>query len=270
MQYQFAEINGTQIHYDDQGAGTAVVFIHAGIANLGMWDEQMAAFTERHRVVRYDMRGWGQTANPPGSFSDHDDLRQLLDQLGIEQAAVVGCSIGGQTAVEFAVTHPERVSKLVLVCSGLGGYQYPDLLPDDPLMNLFQAAEEAANRGDLDTAAELETHLWFDGLNRQPAQVAPDKRARAYGLVRAALGVAKGEGQRLPVEPPPIEQLGNITAPTLIIVGAEDLPDTVDVAKALAAGIGDTRRVTMADTAHLPNIEKTAEFNQLVLDFLEA
>lgn len=269
MQYQFAEINGTQIHYDDQGAGTAVVFIHAGIANLGMWDEQMAAFTQRHRVVRYDMRGWGQTANPPGSFSHAADLHQLLDHLGIEQAAVVGCSIGGQTAVEFAVTYPQRVSKLVLVCSGLGGYPYPDLPPDDPIMELFQATEEAANRGDLDAAAELETHLWFDGLNRQPEQVDPGKRARAYGLVRAALAVPRGEGKRLPVEPPPIEQLGNITAPTLVIVGAEDLPDTVDVAKALAAGIADTRRVTLTGTAHLPNIEKTAEFNQLVLDFLQ-
>lgn len=269
MNYQFAEINGTQIHYDVQGEGTAVVFIHAGIANLGMWDEQMADFTARHRVVRYDLRGWGQTTNPPGSFSDHDDLRQLLDLLGIEQAAVVGCSIGGETAVEFAVTYPERVSKLVLVCSGLGGYQYPDLPDDDPIIKLMTAAGEATERGDLDTAAEMETHLWFDGLNRQPQQVDPDKRARAYGLVRAALDVAKGEGKRLPVEPPPIAQLGNITAPTLIIVGAEDLPDVADVAGALEAGIANTRRVTLADTAHLPNVEKPADFNQIVLDFLQ-
>lgn len=270
MNYQFAEINGTKIHYDVQGEGTAVVFIHAGIANLGMWDEQMADFTARHRVVRYDLRGWGQTANPPGSFSDHDDLRQLLDLLGIEQAAVVGCSIGGETAVEFAVTHPERVSKLVLVCSGLGGYQYPDLPDDDPIIKLMTAAGEAAERGDLDTAAEMETHLWFDGLSRQPQQVAPDKRARAYGLVRAALDVAKGEGQRLPVKPPPIAQLGNITASTLIIVGAEDLPDVAAVAAALEAGVANARRVTLTDTAHLPNVEKPADFNQIVLNFLES
>lgn len=270
MTYQFAEINGTQVHYDVAGEGeTAVVFLHAGIAQLGMWDEQMAAFTARHRVVRYDRRGWGQTANPPGSFSDADDLRQLLDQLGIERAAVVGCSMGGETAVEFAVTYPERVSKLVLVCSGLGGYPYPDLPPDDPIMQIFQAAEVAINQGDLDAAAEMETHLWFDGLNRRPEQVDPGKRARAYELVRAALAVAKGEGQRLPVEPPPIEQLGKMTAPTLIIVGAEDLPDVAAVAGVLAAGIANARQVTLADTAHLPNVEKPAAFNQLVLDFLQ-
>lgn len=97
MSFDFADINGTKIHYEVRGEGTAVTLIHAGIVNLHMWDEQMEALAQNHQVLRYDVRGWGETAAPPATYTDHDDLRGLLQHLGIAQTAIVGCSGGGRS-----------------------------------------------------------------------------------------------------------------------------------------------------------------------------
>lgn len=268
MNYKFAKVNGAEIHYDDQGEGTAVLFIHAGIAHLGMWDEQVKAFKEKHRVIRLDLRGWGKTAPSTEDFCDYEDVRGLLDYLGIVKAALVGCSFGGKTAVDFAVAYPERVSALVLVCSALGGYQYPEL-DEDPALDLLIAADKAMKEGDFAAAAEMETHLWFDGLNRQPDEVDTEIRTRAYALVHETLQIPDNEGDRIELEPRAIEQLDKITAPTLIMLGGEDLPDLITVADVFEDGIGLTQRITIDGTAHLPNMEQTDQFNWYVGDFLE-
>lgn len=109
MTDQFAEVAGTQIHYESLGEGTAVVLIHTGFSHQGLWDYQIGPLAMRHRVIVYDVRGWGQTADPPGEFSDHDDLRGLLNHLDIAQASLVGFSGGGKIALDFALVYSEMV-----------------------------------------------------------------------------------------------------------------------------------------------------------------
>jgi pimeloyl-ACP methyl ester carboxylesterase len=272
MTYQFAEVNGTKVHYEARGAGTAVstssgqaiVLIHAGVVNLGMWDDQMDAFAQQHRVIRYDIRGWGETANPPMTYSDHEDLYGLLNHLGIAQAALVGCSAGGKIALDFALTYPEMVTALVLVGSGLGGYEFTM----EGMIERAEAMRAAYERGELDQAAEISTTVWYDGLGRRPDQVNRQGRARITDLIHHTFSLPEDEGERQELTTPAAERLHDIKVKTLVIVGDQDAPDIHRIAHLLQEGLPSAHFVKMKDTAHFPNVEKPAEFNQITLNFL--
>jgi pimeloyl-ACP methyl ester carboxylesterase len=123
-----AEVNGATIYYEVVGEGEPLVLVHAGIADSRMWEGQLTAFADRYRVLRYDMRGFGRTAMVEGTFSHHEDLRGLLDFLGLDRAHLVGCSMGGGAVLDFALEYPDRVGNLVLVGSAVGGFR-PDFGP---------------------------------------------------------------------------------------------------------------------------------------------
>jgi pimeloyl-ACP methyl ester carboxylesterase len=115
-------VDGGAIAYDVAGAGPPVVLIHGGFGDRRMWVGQMSALAVRHRVVRYDLRGYGGSAAPTADYAALPDLLRLLDQLGIQRAVLVGNSMGGSLALDFSLVHPERVSGLVLVASGPSGF----------------------------------------------------------------------------------------------------------------------------------------------------
>lgn len=256
-----AGVNGARLHYEVAGEGPALVFLHAGIADSRMWDGQFDVFARRFRAVRYDARGYGRSDFPPGPFARQEDLRGLLVHLGIARAALVGCSMGGATAIDFALMHPEMVSALVLVASGLGGYRWSDAIA------AYDAEEAAAlERGDLDAVVEINLRFWVDGPRRSPEQVDPAVRAAVRSMLRDASTSTDGQPQRL--EPPAIERLAEIRAPTLVVTGAEDVPDIEAIAELLTGGISGARKATIAGAAHLPNMEQAAAFNRIVLDFL--
>ena len=130
------------------GAGHSVVLIHAGIADHHMWDNQFALFAQQYRVIRYDMRGLGQSAMPLGPYRHSRDLYGLLQYLGIEQAHVIGVSIGGMTAVDFTLEHAAMVTALIPVAAGISGSQ-----PSEAAKALFAPLDEAYEARDLERAA---------------------------------------------------------------------------------------------------------------------
>ena len=119
-----------RLAYEVEGEGHPLTLIHAGLAHLRMWDEQVPAFAERYRVIRYDTRGFGRTTTDDVEFSNRDDLRALLDHLGVERTHLLGLSRGAQIALDFTLESPERVSSLVWVAGGVGGFGGPE--PPDP------------------------------------------------------------------------------------------------------------------------------------------
>ena len=128
----FVEADGASLYYEVLGNGEPLVLIHAGIADRRMWDGQLRAFAEYHRVIRYDMRGCGRSVTSEGApCSNHDGLRGLLDSLGIERASFVGCSIGAKTVIDFALDQPWRARALVLVCPSVSGFESDDEPPDE-------------------------------------------------------------------------------------------------------------------------------------------
>src|SRR5919108_6367792 len=117
----FLETNGARIYYEIDGAGEPLVLIHAGVANLCMWDEQVTAFRDEYRVVRYDTRGFGRTETDAVEFSNRADLAALLDHLGETAAHVVGMSRAGSIALDFAIEYPDRVRSLTVAAGGVSG-----------------------------------------------------------------------------------------------------------------------------------------------------
>lgn len=263
----FAEVNGTRLYYEVAGSGQPLVMIHAGIADRRLWDEQWQVFAERYTVIRYDMRGFGQSEVPEGTFSHHDDLYALLGWLGIDQAYLMGCSRGGSTAIDVALEHPELVTALIVVCSGPGG------TPDDgsPPPRQWNEIASSFKAGDFQRASELEVQVWVDGPNRTPEQVERRVRDLVHEMNLIALqneAAAEGKSEEQALEPPAYDRLGEIRVPTLIIAGDQDQPHVVAAANLMEGRIVGAQKVVMHGTAHVPSLEQPAEFNRIVLDFL--
>jgi 3-oxoadipate enol-lactonase len=258
-------LNGARIHYSRSGSGTPVILLHAGVADSRMWEPQVHAFQEHFDVVRPDLRGFGQSELPPAPWSAVDDVLALIDELRLKPVQLVGCSMGGSLAIDFALDHPGRVSKLVLVGSGVSGQQ-----TSEEYDHLFAEVEAAEKSGDLDALNEAEMHLWLDGPSRPRGYV--DQRLRELFLEMNGRALKAGwdwdSAPNRPIDPPAAFRLQEITAPTLVVIGDEDLPPVQATAEILASSIRGARKAVIRDAAHLPNLEHPDEFNRLVLDFL--
>lgn len=263
----FAEVDGGRVWYEDAGTGPALLMLHGHFLDSGQWDDQLPVFAGAgFRAVRYDARGFGRSDTPPADtpFSFSDDLRALLDVLGIDRAVLMGCSGGGMTAIDLALEHPSRVSTLVLVGSGLPGHPFPAEMPPK-----VRAMREARTRGDLAASVELVLQVWTDGERRRPDQVDASARERMREMTTR---LWSRESVTAPdvrwADPPAATRLGEIRAPTLVVVGSEDIFWVREIADRLAAEVPGARRLDIPDAGHHSNMEHPALFNEAVLAFL--
>jgi 3-oxoadipate enol-lactonase len=252
------------------GDGPPVVLIHEGVADLRMWDEVVPPLAERRRVLRYDLPGYGRSPFGGEAISATADLEAVLDAFDVERTAVVGGSLGGRVALEFALARPARVTALVLVAPGLRGHQWSSVARQG-----LEAEDEAFERGDYAAAAEAMVRLWAVGPRRTAADVDPgvlervrEMSLRSYELLADALAAGHEPADADVPDPPAAERLGDIGVPTLVLVGDGDVPDMLQIADRVAAGIPSARKVVWKDVAHLPPMERPREFAALVLDFL--
>jgi len=274
-----ATINGATLAYETAGEGTPlvgapaaatpiasrppVVLIHAGIADSRMWDDLFAALRPAFTVTRYDLRGFGRTPPAPGLFAHHEDLAALLLHLGIGRAALVGCSIGSRIALDFALSYPEWVARLVMISPTVSGFRYDG--PPPPQAAELDAADAA---GDLARVNELEMQIWVDGPRRAPDQVSPAVRALAAQMNAVALA-NEGVGEEAPARPPATERLSELAVPLLVITGELDAAKTQATAEHLQAALPHARRAVVPAAAHLPGMEQPELVNRLVIDFLD-
>jgi pimeloyl-ACP methyl ester carboxylesterase len=162
----FAQIDHAQIYYETAGEGQPLIMIHAGVADSRQWNDAFRHLAKRLQVVRYDMRGYGKSVPIDGEFRHIGDLIALLAHLELHQPLVImGCSMGGGLAMNFALTHPSSVQALIMVDSGPSGLELDVETPAK-----FAEAEQAYTAGDLDRVAELETQIWFDGMISAPSR----------------------------------------------------------------------------------------------------
>lgn len=236
----------------------AVVLGNSLGATSAMWDAQVPALVGRFRVVRYEQRGHGGTAAPPGPYSMADlggDVIELLDHLGIEQAALCGVSLGGMVALWVASHHPERVSGLVL--SGVAAQ-----LPPAEAWAERAAAVRASGPASL---AETLLGRWFT-----PTFL--DGHPEVGSAVRRWLAAADPEGYAGCCEAiGGMDQRGDlaaVTAPTLVVTGAMDPVAPPAVALGLQEGISGSALLVLAHAAHLANIEQPDRFTEAVVDHL--
>lgn len=260
-----AHINGAELFYEVKGEGESLLLIHAGIADSRMWDEQFEEFARHYRVIRYDMRGYGRTKFPGGNYANHEDAAGLLDYLGIDTVSLVGISFGGRVALDFTLAYPDRVKALVLGAPSLAGYDFSAEIEQ------FGIEEEAAlEQGDLAAATELNLRTWVDGPHRTPAEVSPAVRERVREMQYHAFAIPFPEGASPQfLQPPALERLTELRVPTLILVGALDVPDMLAIAGHLAAHIPGAQQEIMPGVAHMLSMEKPELFNQQVLNFFK-
>lgn len=261
--------NGSTVYYEVAGEGPTVVLGHAGFLDSRMWDDQWAALAEHYRMVRYDMQGYGESSPASGPVDRRSELHALLQHLEIERAHLVGSSLSGATFLDYALEHPARVASLVTVNAAPSGF---DMQGEPPryLMEMFEAGQQ----GDLDRASELQLRIWLDGMYREPDQLDATLRQRAAAMNRIPVQNATwfvADAQPLnPLDPPAVTRLGEIACPSLIIDSTLDHPEVQRAAAEMARLIPQAQRATIADAAHVPNMEQPAEFNRLVLNFLSA
>jgi 3-oxoadipate enol-lactonase len=259
----FFEVNGTRLYCEIAGTddAPAVVFAHGFSLDTRMWDGQFAAFAERYRVVRYDLRGFGRSAVPEAGvpYRHDEDLLALLDALEIVQAALVGISMGGAVVLNVALAHPQRVSELVLAASILPGFETPE----------FDAMTRPVWRLGRTEGPEAARELWLDCPIFNVSNERPATREALRTIIAGYSGwnwTDRDPGTW--AEPDCVAQLGRITTPTLVVVGERDLNDMRRMADALEAGIPGARKVVLPGLGHLPNMEDAVAFNDVVFDFL--
>lgn len=257
----------TGLAYEVAGAGPALVLVHAGVADRRMWDPQWLELAAGNRVVRYDLRGYGETLPPGMAWSHYADLLSIFDELGIGRATVVGASVGAGIGVEAALARPEAVASLVLAAPG--GALFGDDTAD--LRSVWHDEVEALDRGDVAEAVEVNLRAWVDGPQRSPDAVDPEVRSFVGRMQRDAFELPEWDAEAAPeaeLEPPAASRLGEITCPTLVVVGEEDQPATRRAAERVGSAVPGAELVAWPNAAHMLSLERPAAFTQLVLDFL--
>ena len=258
----FAEVNGTRLYYEVAGAGHPLALVHGFSLDTRMWDDQIAPFAERYRVIRYDLRGFGKSALPTEeAYRSADDLKALLDHLGIERAHILGLSLGGWVAINFALAYPAMTSALIPVDSVLAGYRFsPDYI------TLNRSIFSMGRQQGISAAREA----WLRHPLFQPALEQPHVAPRLRQIIGDYSGWhwANHDPEASP-QPPAIDRLASIGAPALVIAGERDLPDFQAIADILATRIPHAQKVIIPGAGHMSNMEAPAAFNSVVLQFLD-
>lgn len=269
MEAGFLDVPGGRLHYEVEGSGHPLVMIHAGIANLRMWDPQVSVLAPRYRVIRYDTRGFGETETDHVSFSNRADVAALLDALGEPSAYVLGASRGGMIALDFACERPERVDALIVAGGGVGGYQADVSPAAQATAKAFgKASEEAWEAKDWERLADLETAYWVDGPGQPPDRVDQSIRRQVHDWILATYRAEKEEGIPEPMTPPSVERIGELRLPLLVMAGELDEPGTTAACRFLSERVPGARFELMPGVAHMMNLERPETFNRLVLEFL--
>jgi pimeloyl-ACP methyl ester carboxylesterase len=259
------EHDGGVLEYEVAGAGPEVAFLHPGLWDRRTWDDQFEVFARAYRVLRLDARGYGRSSRlePGRPYSPVDDLGAVMDAAGFARAALVGCSIGGGTALEFAVEHPDRVAALVLVATALPGLE--EGTPEEEAWWDEHGApvRVAVEAGDLERAQDLRLRTMWAMLG---VDEGAGRRIRDIAFDNLHELTMDESGTRHPT-PSAYERLGDVAAPTLVVAPDHDPPET-RVCRLVADRIPNARFVQIPRTDHVVNMRRPDEFNRVALEFL--
>ncbi len=248
------------------GDGVPVVLLHAGVADRRMWGAQVAALAAAgFRAIAYDRRGFGETLHADDAYSHVGDLVAVLDACAPRTPAIlVGCSQGGRIAIDAALAHPERFSGLLLVAPAISGAPEPSSFPP-AIQAWIDRVERAEASSDTDRINALEAHAWLDGPLAREGRVGGAARELFLAMNEIAL---RADVRGTEIEAPSAwNRLSELAAPTLVAWGDLDFPSVVETCEHLVATVRGARRHVFARAAHLPNLEQSAAFNRVLLDF---
>lgn len=248
------------LSHDVAGDGPAVLLVHSGVGDRRMWHPQWQPLIDAgYRVIAPDLRGYGDTPFPTAPYRHVDDLVALLDELDVDNTAVVGASLGGKVGLQLAALHPVRVDSLALLDAA------PVDRPDSEALTAFDEREDALlEAGDINAAVALNLATWLGPeADAATAERVGAMQRHVFELLLAAVADETGVAQR-PVE----ADLTAVTARTLAVAGAHDLPDFREFAAALPDLLSDANHRELSWAGHLPSLERPEEVTGLLLEFL--
>lgn len=251
------------VHYEVTGTGDAVVFIHGWAQDLRIWDAQVPVLADRFRVVRYDRRGFGRSTGHADPSADPDDLRILLDSLGIARASVVGLSAGAAAALRFAAAFPDRVDRLVLYGLGGAGLEGFPAVPEAMRLPDLGAIARQVGVDSLRRLIEASPLAW-----RPPGQPGLGDNPPAWWTEYTGRDLLDPRPPSGRVPPVRWERIGEIRLPTLLVHGDHDLPIALLIADSLERRLPDVRRVIIRDGGHGAHFQQPAQFHRALLEFL--
>ncbi len=252
------EVQGGHLYWEAAGRGTAVILLHGFSFDCRSWDPQMPALAARHRVVRYDLRGFGASTVPSGPYRHLDDLRALTDALTLRRPVIVGLSLGANVALAYSIAHAKDVAGLVLASPGLPGHRW--LTPRPP----EAVAAYAAQHGVMASKRFWLEQPIFDSLRDYPD---------AYRMVAAMVGDYSGWHWQNsdPQQPGPDIRAGlrSLRVPTLIVSGNRDVAGYREIAEEISVSVPQGNLVRFEKGGHVMNLEEPAEFTAHVLRFVD-
>jgi 3-oxoadipate enol-lactonase len=249
-----------ELFFECAGEGDTVVLLHGFSLDLRMWTPQFEEFQKAHRVIRYDLRGFGRSTLPLDvSYSHEDDWRALMEHLGAKTAHVVGLSMGGRMALRFALAYPEMVSSLVLADSGLDGFAW-----SEDWQTRWNGICECTKAGRVGEGKRL----WLEHPLLESARTDSACAALLSKMVDDYSGLhwAGKDAARVPT-PPIAERLREIRSPSLVITGSRDIPDFQAIATLLVQELPNARREIIEGSGHMVNLEATDRFNKILEGF---
>jgi pimeloyl-ACP methyl ester carboxylesterase len=263
----YLEIDGGKLYYEVAGEGIPVVLSHAGFLDSRMFDAIWEPLARQFRVIRYDMRGFGKSDPATGPICRRADLARLMDYLGIKQAHLVGCSMGGEMSLDLALERPDLTRSITLVDSTPSGFN----MQGEPPRYLFEMFNEVQN-GDVDRASELQIRIWIDGQFREPEQMDPGLRKKALEInhipVSLKTFLIADMQPASPLTPPAVTRLEEVKCPALIMAGSLDNPEVLRAASEMSTRIPGAKQVIMDGCAHVPSFEKPEVFLSHLMSFL--
>ncbi len=259
------QFDGFTMHFNDQGDGIRLLFLHGFLLSKEMWEPQVNALSDVARVIAPDLRGHGESDAPLGVYSMDllaEDCHLFLKALGVQSPIVLcGLSMGGYTSFAYYRRYPQEVAALILTATRASA--------DTP--------ETKANRDEAIRKAEQDgpqavVEIWLNKMMspktyvNNPALVERMRHIMMRTSVPGIVGALKGMRDR----PDSRSMLNQIKVPTLIIHGADDQLIPIEEAEEMHKGIPESRLEILSNAGHLPNLEQAESFNQLVRDFLGA
>lgn len=250
---------GAKLYIERTGVGDPVVLIHGNFVSSRMWDSQLP-LAESFDLIRYDVRGFGQSPLVSGPYSDEADLAALLDVLGVDSVHLVGSSMGGGIAVDFTVRYPERVRSMVVVPGGISGWEPPGWM-----MEGWEEFEAALKAGDARKATA--TIMAFPPM--RPLEARPALHREMTTMIQQhRWGEDWDSVETDKLEPPAAQRLAEISVPTLVLSGSLDDAAFLELGDQMAREMPNAERLVIDGGSHSVHMELPGEFNRAVTEFI--
>jgi pimeloyl-ACP methyl ester carboxylesterase len=258
----YAQNGAVKVYYDSYGQGTPLVFLHPWTTNGGIWYYQAFPFAKTNQVVVVDHRGHGRSDKPQSGYSIQEhatDVRAVLDAVGIQKAVLVGNSIGGMIAMQFALDNPDRVKGLLILSSGTGLGENMPKEAAAAFKSNFEATFGALLEGAISAKSKRERPEILEVMTGH-ATVATNFPKHVFDSSMADPNGVFGWNIK--------NRLSAIKAPTLVVAGEEDQATTVEANKVLADNIPGAKLAVIKDVGHFCQLEKPLEFSAMLQEFV--